>query len=59
MQRVKQFPKPNWRTNVLRHERKEAVAMWNDNFDTYDIAQALHIYEAVLYNKLPKWRGKP
>ena len=52
-------PGINWRTTASIIEWHEAVAMWNDGFDTYDIAQSLHIYEAVIYANLPKWRGKP
>lgn len=39
-------------------EQKEALAMWRDGFDTLDIAQSLHVPEAVIYNNRPVWRGK-
>ena len=47
----------NWRTQVLPQEKTEAVLMWRDGFGTYDISHALGIYEAVIYNELPKWRA--
>lgn len=48
-----------FRTRFSVRERKEAVAMWHDGFDTWDISQAFNTHESVLYNNLPKWRGKP
>jgi hypothetical protein len=56
MQHVKHNPAINWRTTVSPDERAEAVAMWRDGFDTYDIAHALHIRESIIYAGLPQWR---
>ena len=47
----------NWRTRVRNIEKREAISMWRDGFDTYDIAQELGIYEAVIWNELWKWRA--
>ena len=49
----------NWDTKFTIAKQKEALDLWRDGFDTLDIAQELNIYEAVIYNNQPKWRGKP
>ena len=57
MQYVKHQKGINWRTKIVLCEKDEAVFMWRDGFDTYDIAHALGIYEAVIWNELWKWRA--
>ena len=36
-----------------------AVQMWKKGFDTLQIAKELHVSEAVVYRRLPFWRGSP
>ena len=34
----------------------EAVGMWLDGFDTFEIAAELRTRESTIYSELPKWR---
>jgi hypothetical protein len=42
----------------LKEDRQEAVALWNDGFDTLDISIFFGVHEHVIANKLWQWRAE-
>lgn len=38
-------------------QRLQAVRLWKEGNDTYEIARQLGVGEHLVYNELPKWRG--
>lgn len=49
------YHRTNWLTDA---EWLRAVYLWNQGFDTNQIARQMGCSEALIHNKLPLWRAK-